>query len=315
MKNIRKHTGFAIAIAWPETYCKQPGSWYDPITLLLGINENNYYKAGHAALVLVNIKNQKCHYFDFGRYHSPFGHGRVRSAETDHDLKMNTFPQISEDKEKLENFKEILLELQQNAACHGEGTLYASYTKINFQSAFLEATHLQEISPIPYGPFKYKGSNCSRFVNSALLAGNPSLNQSFQLKYLVPLTPTPISNVNSFKNKIVLPKILKTKAFIPEKKLSKNQLKSTLQEPEKNAKIPKNAQWLSGEGAGSWFDLNLENSEIKLTKYSPEGLIECTGLYKNIIDSLDHDFQITYPSNCKEVTIIKNRKLISLESI
>ncbi|NOQ23832.1 MAG: hypothetical protein GQ564_00580 [Bacteroidales bacterium] len=315
MKNNRKYTGFAIAIAWPETYCKQPGSWYDPITLLLGINKNNYYKAGHAALVLVDIENQKCHYFDFGRYHSPFGHGRVRSAETDHELKMKTFPKISEDKEKLENFREILLELQQNAACHGEGALYASYTKINFQSAFKEASRLQEISPIPYGPFKFKGSNCSRFVNSALLAGNPSLYQSFQLKYLVPLTPTPISNVNSFKNKIVLPKILKTKAFIPEKKLSKNQLKSTLQEPEKNPKIPKNAQWLSGEGAGSWFDLNLKNSKIKLTKYSPEGLIECTGLYENIINSLDHDFQITHPSNCKEVTIIKNKKLISLESI
>ncbi len=28
-------------------------------------------------------------------------------------------------------------------------------------------------SPIPYGPFVAKGSNCSRFVHSVILAGNP----------------------------------------------------------------------------------------------------------------------------------------------
>ncbi len=53
MMTRNKHTGFAIALAWPQTYCKQPGAWYDPITLLLGINKNNYYKVGHAALVLI----------------------------------------------------------------------------------------------------------------------------------------------------------------------------------------------------------------------------------------------------------------------
>ena len=67
-----RKTGFAIAIAWPETYCKQSGGWYEPITQFLGINRNNYYRAGHAALVLIDIANTKCHYFDFGRYHLAF---------------------------------------------------------------------------------------------------------------------------------------------------------------------------------------------------------------------------------------------------
>ena len=318
MLKKKKHSGFAIAIAWPELYCKQASSWYEFITIGLGINRNNYYKAGHAALVLVDIEDQKFHYFDFGRYHAPFGHGRVRSAETDHDLEMKTFPQISEDKERLENFEEILLELQRNIACHGEGKLYASYTKINFQSAFEEANHLQEISPIPYGPFKYKGSNCSRFVYSALLAGRPTFYQSFSLKYLVPFTPTPLSNVNSFKNKLVIPKVLKTKAFIPDQKLSKKQLKSNLLQPERNSNIPSRAQWLSGEGAGSWFYLEIENKVLKSTRYSSEGIIEWISFYKttkNKTEILNSKFEITYPSNCKIMSVFSNEKVISFESV
>ena len=80
MFNTNHTTGFAIALAWPETYCKQAGSWYEFITAALGINRNNYYKAGHAALVLVDGINKTCHYFDFGRYHSPFQHGRVKEC-------------------------------------------------------------------------------------------------------------------------------------------------------------------------------------------------------------------------------------------
>ncbi len=74
------HTGFAIAIAWPSTFCKQPGSWYDPLTLWLGVNYNHYYRVGHAAVVLIDPDKNKCHYFDFGRYHAPFQYGRVRNA-------------------------------------------------------------------------------------------------------------------------------------------------------------------------------------------------------------------------------------------
>jgi hypothetical protein len=85
-RNENKYSGFAIAIAWPQTLCKQPGSWYDPLTGWLGISRNNYYRAGHAALVLVEGDTGKCHYFDFGRYHAPYQHGRVRSGETDPGL-------------------------------------------------------------------------------------------------------------------------------------------------------------------------------------------------------------------------------------
>lgn len=306
----KKHTGFAIAIAWPETYCKQPGSWYDPITLLLGINKNNYYKVGHAALVLIDTKNQKAHYFDFGRYHAPYKHGRVRSAETDHDLEVKTIPIISRNGKFLENFREILYELQNNPACHGEGELYASYCSINFESAFEKAKNLEEKSPIPYGPFRINGSNCSRFVNTVIRAGKPKFWHWFGLNFKVPLTPTPISNVNALDNRMILQKLLKGEPFCPLRKFDKQLLTATLPAPERHPNIPENAQWLSGEGAGSWFVFEIENTLLKVTRYSVYGSIECTGLYENkdAIALLKNKnlYKITYPSNCKTVSLKVN---------
>lgn len=97
IKNKAQFKGFAVALAWPETYCKQPGACYDGLMNRFGIAKNNFYKVGHAAVLLVNKSRKKCFYFDFGRYHSTFGKGRVRSAETDHDLAFNTKPIFSKD--------------------------------------------------------------------------------------------------------------------------------------------------------------------------------------------------------------------------
>lgn len=316
MSSRDKYTGFAIAIAWPQTYCKQPGSWYDPFVGWLGINKNNYYKAGHAALVLVNSENKSCHYFDFGRYHAPFQHGRVRSSETDHDLEMKTNPVISSDGKGIENFKEIITELQNNPACHGDGELYASYSSINFVSAHNKAKQMQLLSPIPYGPFKYKGSNCSRFVNTAILAGNPGLKQVIRLKYFVPLTPTPLNNVNALDHKTTLPQFMNVEAFSPVKKPDKGFLKTTLQSPERDSNIPPNAQWLGGEGVGSWFNVEFQDNLLKLTRYSPKGVVECTGLYKNLNGnkiSSTNKYKVTYPTNCKVVSILSESGEVKFE--
>jgi hypothetical protein len=273
---------------------------------LLGVNRNNYYKAGHAALVLIDISNRKCHYFDFGRYHSPFDHGRVRGSITDHDLEMKTIPLISSDGKTIENYTDILNELQLNPACHGEGNIHASYCPIDFKESYGKVIQMQDAHHWPYGPFRYNGSNCSRFVNTAILAGEPDFWQKVRLQWFVPLTPTPLNNVNSLNNKIILPKLLKSEPFVLLKKLDKEQIKTTLLQPERNPGIPENAQWLSGEGAGSWFDLTFQGDILRVTRYSPNGEIECSGCYKNTtsenINSLEK-MRVTYPCNCNRVTI------------
>ena len=310
----KQPTGFAIAIAWPETYCKQPGYWYDAITNFLGLSDNHYYKVGHAALVLVDPETRKCHYFDFGRYHSPFQHGRVRSEATDDGLKMKTSASISEDGRKIENLEEILTELQLNPECHGEGKIHASYGKINFHRSFSKAFYLQQKSPIPYGPFRYKGSNCSRFVNSALIAGKPSWWRLFKLKYLVPLTPTPLNNVNSFENKVVLPKLLTNAPFCPTPISYKSKLKGTLPEPYKPKYILEFAQWLSGEGSGSWFSIRQnEYEKYFISRFGPNGELECEGEFQisnNQSFNIRIPFQFEHLSHCRKVSIRQEKRFI-----
>lgn len=317
MTTEQKHSGIAIAIAWPQTHCKQPGEWYDKLLPIIGINKYNYYKVGHAAVVLIDEINTKCHYFDFGRYHSPFQHGRVRSAVTDYDLKMKTVPKIGSDNKQLLNYEEILNELQNNIACHGEGDLHASYYTIDFKKAFEKANHMQKISPIPYGPFLTKGSNCSRFVNSVLNAGKPKWNKRLKLNYRVPFTPTPISNVRAFGNKKVIPNRKEKPILKPTCKLDRNLLNSTLPQPDRDRNIPIKAQWLSGEGAGSWFEIKPVDNQILVNRYSPDGLLECSEFFENpsIQPDTFEKFTITYPGNCTVLTLEFGTEMVSLKRV
>jgi|1048.fasta_scaffold00491_8 hypothetical protein len=193
---FRSYTGVAIALAWPDTYCKQAGAWYDPIMNLAGIAKNNYYKVGHAALVLINKLDGNCYYYDFGRYHAPFGSGRVRSAYTDHDLAIPLQAVFGESGQLL-NLDEIMLFLTANSACHGTGAVHAGCCELNFEKSKKVAINMQLRSPITYGPFVWQGTNCSRFVRSVLLAGRPGLFTYLRLLIPDTISPTPLANVRA----------------------------------------------------------------------------------------------------------------------
>ena len=188
----------AIALAWPETLCKQSGAWYDKPAEFFGVSKNHFYKVGHSAIVLINPENGHCHYFDFGRYHAPLGHGRVRDEVTDHELKINTTALLNADL-KLLNYQDIIDEIQQNPSSHGDGQLYAGLSLIDFQSAFKKAKQMQKQGAINYGPFTLKGTNCSRFVNTILI--HSSLSSILKLKLIFPktLSPSPIGVVKNLK--------------------------------------------------------------------------------------------------------------------
>jgi hypothetical protein len=224
---------------------------------------------------------------------------------------MKTIPRISADGSSILNFSEILAELQLNPACHGEGALHASYCKVDFHAAYNKVIRMQADSPIPYGPFIPNGSNCSRFVNTAVLAGKPGWKYRIRLKYFVPLTPTPMNNVNSLQNKLVLSVMRQHTPFFPVRRLSKTELGSTLPQPGRHPDIPEDAQWLSGEGAGSWFVLDFQKNQLKVTRYAPDGTVECSGMYGEFNSTLlkaKDSLRIGYPSNCKEVLLIKDSK-------
>ena len=140
-----------------------------------------------------------------------------------------------------------------------------------------------------------------------LIMTRMSIRRYLRIAYVV----NPKKNKYDIEGPIVLtlPKLNKGKAFCPSSKLDSKLLKSTLQPPLKNPAIPQNAQWLSGEGAGSWFVYEFQNNLLKVIRYSPEGAIECTGLFNNKLkDSfiLADSSKITYPSNCKQISLMQN---------
>jgi len=189
------HNGFAIALAWPKTLCKRAGAWYDYPLHYLKISKNGYYKVGHAAVVLIKEETKECLYFDFGRYHAPYGHGRVRSVKTDHDLFIKTKAFMAEDSKTILNLNEILKELHSNPSTHGIGVIYGAVTKINFDAALKFTESLQQKESIPYGPFIPNGTNCSRFVSRVIQAGNPSALTKLRLKFPLTISPTPMWNL------------------------------------------------------------------------------------------------------------------------
>lgn len=293
-KNIR---GFALALAWPQTYCKGPGAWYDAPADWFGFSRNGFYQVGHAAVVLIQAKGT-CRYYDFGRYHAPFGHGRVRSGNTDPELTIHTRARFNYDGQLI-NATEILNEIAKNQASHGNGGLHAGLFRISVPSAEAFAYRLQQREFVPYGPFIRNGTNCSRFVRDLLLAGNPSLKTAIQLRLPRTLSPTPIFNVRNASQRF----LVNTNVCVGVPGTVGK--RSVLQEPTRSKGIPDNAKWLAGEGAGSWFHIHSDTpDQYIVTRYSPTGQVEFQASY-NGSSSFDPSagYQVTYPSHYLKVNV------------
>lgn len=97
-------------------------------------------------------------------------------------------------------------------------------------------------------------------------------------------------------------------------------LKQTLPEPIRPDFLPKSAQWLAGEGAGSWFFIEkingVENYEI--TRFSPKGKMECQSLFKIDNPNQNLDLKSTYKfahlSHCARVHIEQGGVVFRLEA-
>ncbi|MGD9328745.1 MAG: hypothetical protein PVH48_07225 [Cyclobacteriaceae bacterium] len=319
MNHQNKDHGYAIALAWPETYCKQAGAWYDNLMHFIGISTNFHYKVGHAAVILVDGKNGDCHYFDFGRYHAPYGHGRIRNKITDHDLTIHSKAIISP-AGKVNNLHEILSEVYHNPSCHGTGPVHAALTKIRFDLAYNFALKMQKDNPWKYGPFIWNGTNCSRFVRSIILSGIPALKQVLRLKLPLTLSPTPLGIVKTLGGKTVFQleqnNSLHNTSELKSPVIFKRDLRETLQIPAKVSSIPPDAQWLAGEGAGSWFHIEQAGTRFIINRYNELGDMECTGFFIRLGEFkiiLTKPFKFIHISHCDQVTIMQYGKKITLK--
>ena len=100
---MSRNKDFIIVLAWPELWCKLPGSWYD-----IFFAKKGKVRGGHSAIILVNYKTKNLYYMDNGRYHAPVGYSRIRDHETDHDVKINIKALIKDN--NILNIDEILID-------------------------------------------------------------------------------------------------------------------------------------------------------------------------------------------------------------
>ncbi len=305
---------FLITIAWPRALAKQTDAGYNDVARALGINRRGYYRAGHAALILVNAADSSCHYFDFGRYHSPFGTGRVRSATSDHDLALRTKAHIQG--RRILNFRELLEEVLKNPSSHASGPMWAGYVRADFQSAVEAAERLQEASPTVYGPFVKGGTNCTRFVRTVALKAKMPLAHRARMAVVPMLTPTPLNNVAALWHHVRIPK--KENVVLEECKVRRYcppvLLDTTLPAPPRPITVPEDAQWVAGETSGSWFQLTPEGDgpstssgqAFRLTRYCGDGPMECTSLLRSDgwVLRLEGNFKIIPMSHCAEVRVV-----------
>ncbi len=322
--------GIIVILSYPDTVVRPAYSEFSSkIWPLLGIGSKHGVQAGHAALLLVNKDSKEINYFDFGRYITSYGKGRVRSKETDPELRVPFTAEFKND--AFSNLPEILIWLDKHPEkTHGEGRLVvATNTDINYEKAKKFIDGLINQKEIPYGAFVKNGTNCARFVTDAIIASTTNTIAKFHLKKSNLLTPSPIGNVirGNSNDKIFSVKNQKittytNRSVIREYKNSffnkfdiVPNLKGT-ELPNKDVFNLNNATWLGGIGSGAWFKIEEQISvdTYKISRYTANGVKDFEGFF--IIDNttfqLDEKHEFIYPTNCKEMFVIQKELTFTL---
>jgi hypothetical protein len=311
------NTGIILSLAYPDTIVRISDEKLVPYLKYINVGCENYVRAGHAALVLIEIESGRLEYFDFGRYTCPLGYGRVRGKVTDNEL---DFPLTAEIKDgQLINVNEILTFLATHPdLTHGEGKLVASVCNaINYEKARTYIMELQLNDFVRYGAFIKKGSNCSRFVTDTLIASITIKEKKNKLIKSKRFTPSTVGNVviadteqlvyevsesgiiSEFKS---TPKAENRRCFLDKLKGFEPNLIGNIK-PKYVSGIADHAQWLEGIGAGAWFELNEteKTSEFNYKRISPKGNIDVNDIFRIVESGFNYreGYKFIHYSNCK----------------
>ncbi len=321
-----KYSGKILVLAYPDTFVTMSDEWICKVLPLVGLGTREYIKAGHAALVLIENNTGRAQYFDFGRYVTPKGRGRVRSENTDAELAIPIKARLSKEG-VLENFEEFLLWLDANPQkTHGEGRLVASVCDaVDHHKAIQYLQKLQDRGSIPYGAFDKMGSNCSRLVTDTILAATSEKKIIKALNFNKKFTPSTVGNVEkaaAFGTVYVVSEG-KVKPFngsaLRENLTNYFDKKRSVFSSEKNREIPSGAQKLSGTGSNAWFELlseeQLPENHFRIRRYNDLHEIDFDGVYISEELNTGNPFKFTYDSHCAYCHIIQQNKKIKLRCV
>jgi hypothetical protein len=321
-----KSTGHILVLSYPDTFVKMSEELICRFLPWFGIGTKEYIKAGHAALVLISNETGQAQYFDFGRYITPFGYGRVRSERTDAELKIPFKARFTNDG-RLINMEEFLLWLEAHPdKTHGHGRLIASLcSSINFDRAEQFILRMQGKGSIPYGAFGSNSSNCSRFVADVLVYATTNRTISRKLRWNKLFTPSAIGNVEkSSEHDLyeVLDGTVKPYMGSAFKENLKNYFdKRRPQDSDSIKQIDdlEGIQKLCGTGSSAWFELideYLSENQYRIRRYNDRYQLDFDGIYQ----AVDHfnpleDYEFTYDSHCLHCHIKQGSKRIRFNYI
>jgi hypothetical protein len=299
----KNNNSAVIPIAWPELTARAPEKFWQYLKKAR-ILKNINFKVGHAAMVVV--LDSEFLYFDFGRYITPLGFGRTRSAETDPKLKINLSPEWSKDG-KLLNFESLCKVLEEiKLATHGDGPMFASLNyETNILNVLMYVKSVIDRGYMRYRSFNSNDSNCARFVSKSLLAGW-NTGSTYRRRFKLPITfaPTPYFNVvaatsdgsfivwnhgkaNYFKKmhvhalKDIFVKSLESFFSSKAKELPSDAKLGLMHPPEKLPNgIASDFIYLGGIGEAAWHKLEILNdNSLKLVRHYYDGDFEFDGHY------------------------------------
>ncbi|NNK82201.1 MAG: hypothetical protein HKO92_03660 [Flavobacteriaceae bacterium] len=321
------NTGIILTLAYPETIVMVANEWYSPYMRFIGIGKKNYVRAGHAALVLINIETGLLEYHDFGRYITPEPNGRVRGKTTDHELDFPLKAEILNN--EILNLDEILKFLAIHPKLtHGDGKLIASVCdKVDYQAAREHITMMQERHFIRYAAFVKDACNCARFVTGALIASVTDLNIKEKLIKSTRFTPSTIGNVTIANTKNIVYEVsedgdiseFKSTVAKENRRLFLDKLIDhepcfigTIK-PKPVSSVKEHAQWLSGIAAGAWFELHDTNNplEFRFRRVSPSGYIDVEGVYQVNQNNFNYNkpYEFIHYSNCNFFHIMQDDEI------
>lgn len=324
-----KNTGKIIVLAFPDTFVTHSNEWICKLLPLVGLGTREYIKAGHAAMVLVENETGQAQYFDFGRYVTPKGFGRVRSVVTDAELEIPFSVGFRKDG-SLDNLDEILIWLDAHPQkTHGEGRLLASVCDyIDYKKASVFVQNLLERGSVPYGAFEKGGSNCARFVTDTILEATSEQKIIKALNFNKKFTPSTVGNVEKAACTNDVYQVLDGKVQLFEGSAFKENLKNYFHRKKINGSnlelkganvIPAKAQKLSGIGSNAWFLLTSEAGlplhHFRVRRYNDMREIDFDGVYVSNAINSDIAYQFTYDSHCEFCHVIQDSKKIKLTKV
>ncbi|MBX2828647.1 MAG: hypothetical protein KTR22_10810 [Flavobacteriaceae bacterium] len=322
-----KHTGTLMVLAYPDTFVTMSDEWICNVLPLVGLGTREYIKAGHAALMLIENKTGQVQYFDFGRYITPKGHGRVRGANTDAELHVPVKAEFGEEG-TLKNNEELLLWLDANPQkTHGEGRLLASVCYgIDYNKARGYILALQSRGSIRYGAFNKDGSNCSRFVTETILASTSDTRVQKALKFNKRFTPSTVGNVEKAAANGLVYEVIHGKVHPFKGSAFKENLINYFDKKRPNLNgrkisdnLPPTVQKLTGTGSNAWFELvndeDLPKSHFRIRRYNDLLEVDYDGIYTSRLFDIQKPFKFTYDSHCGFCHVIQEERKIRLDGV